>query len=119
MSTKENIKIDSDGFSCQNSAQEDRKCSDYEMRTCCKISDECRGEELSWTVGDPAASLEIKGGNHAAFPTRNLNNDPETFWHSAGAGGGVVLTFNEEVTFTSVKIGARKHTADWNHELRA
>ena len=43
---------------------------------------QCEAEKLNWTVGDPAASLEIKGGNHAAFPTRNLNNDPETFWHS-------------------------------------
>ena len=47
-----------------------------------KFTSVCEAEKLSWTVGDPAASLEIKGGNHAAFPTRNLNNDPETFWHS-------------------------------------
>ena len=36
MTTTENIEIDSDGFACENAAQEDRKCSDYEMRACCE-----------------------------------------------------------------------------------
>ena len=39
--------------------------------------------ELSWKVGDPAASLEISGGTWpGGFVYSNLNNDPETFWHS-------------------------------------
>ena len=38
MTTTENIKIDSDGFSCENDAQEDRRCEDYEMRACCEGS---------------------------------------------------------------------------------
>ena len=38
MTTTENIKIDSDGFICENAAQEDGKCSDYEMRACCQGS---------------------------------------------------------------------------------
>ena len=38
MTTTEIIKIDSDGFSCENDAQEDRRCADYEMRACCEGS---------------------------------------------------------------------------------
>ena len=33
----------------------------------------------------------------------------------AGNGGGVVITFNEEISFSSIIIGARKTTASWNH----
>ena len=36
MTTTENIEIDSDGFACENAAQEDGNCSDYEMRACCE-----------------------------------------------------------------------------------
>ena len=35
MTTTEIIKIDSDGFSCQNAEQDDKRCADYEMRACC------------------------------------------------------------------------------------
>ena len=38
MTTTENIQLDSDGFSCENAAQEDGKCSDYEIRACCEGS---------------------------------------------------------------------------------
>ena len=38
MTTTENIKIDSDGFSCENAVQVDRRCADYEMRACCEGS---------------------------------------------------------------------------------
>ena len=36
-------------------------------------------------------------------------------FRKAGNGGGVVITFNEEITFSSVIIGARKSTESWNH----
>ena len=76
--------------------------------------------ERTWTTGCPEASLKINGGSHQYFPQSNLNRDPDTFWHSiSGGGGGVVLTFKKEVAFKEVRIGARKETADWNHEFRA
>ena len=42
----------------------------------------CGSEELSWKVGDPAASMEISGGTWPGFKMSDLNNDPETMWIS-------------------------------------
>ena len=84
MTTTENIEIDSDGFACENAAQEDGKCSDYEMRACCEgtVSRSSIGLSILKIPGLEPGASRLSMLSEKAYDLRYIPVDPSAHTHS-------------------------------------